>query len=220
MYSDKEEEVLKDFKGTIISRAKKASYKNPRYDIDDLIEEANLAAIKAIRSFDPERGVKFITYLIWCIDLEIQKFIWNNAHDLHVSEWHSRKDREGVGSIKTAVRLDAMPHTGSGGDETSKIEFDFARKTDSDFTLNTPTSSGIIPSPADTVENWDTNAALREEIKKLPANERVVIENRYFHNKTLVEVASQLKTSKQAIHGWEKQGLKRLARGMKKRLGE
>lgn len=209
---DREEEILKDYKGTIIKRAKNASYKNPRYDIDDLIEEANLAAIKAIRSFDESRGVKFITYLTWCIDLEIQKFIWNNAHDLHVSEWHSRKDRDGVGSIRPAVRLD--------GFSSLELKPDNTQPANEEFSGFSPISSGIVPSPADTVESWDTHSALREEISKLPANERIVIENRFFYNKTLVDIASQLKTSKQAIHGWEKQGLKRLARGMKKRLGE
>ena len=35
--------------------------------LNDLIQEANLGLMKAAEKFDPERGVRFSTFAVWCI---------------------------------------------------------------------------------------------------------------------------------------------------------
>lgn len=49
----------------VISVAK--SYQNQGMDIMDLISEGNLGLIKAAERFDPNSGVKFISYAVWWI---------------------------------------------------------------------------------------------------------------------------------------------------------
>jgi len=48
-----------------VSFAKK--YRGGSLSLTDLIEEANLGLLEAAKRFDPERGVKFITYAAWWI---------------------------------------------------------------------------------------------------------------------------------------------------------
>jgi RNA polymerase sporulation-specific sigma factor len=46
-------------------------YANSGYEMDDLISTGTLGLIKAVRSFDTEKGSKFATYAAKCIDNEI-----------------------------------------------------------------------------------------------------------------------------------------------------
>ena len=49
----------------VISVAKK--YQNRGVALTDLIQEGNVGLVTAARKFDPEQGVKFISYAVWWI---------------------------------------------------------------------------------------------------------------------------------------------------------
>ena len=55
----------------------KISYEYRRYGIRlaDLIQEGNIGLIMAIKKFDPDRGVRLISYAVWWIRAQIQNFI-------------------------------------------------------------------------------------------------------------------------------------------------
>lgn len=44
----------------------------------DIIQEGNIGMMMALRKFDPERGLKFITYAVWWIRAYINNFIMKN----------------------------------------------------------------------------------------------------------------------------------------------
>jgi RNA polymerase sigma-32 factor len=44
-------------------------------DVDELFQEGCLGAMKATEKFDPERGIRFISYSVWWIKAYIQNFI-------------------------------------------------------------------------------------------------------------------------------------------------
>jgi RNA polymerase sigma-32 factor len=55
----------------------KISYEYRRYGIrlTDLIQEGNIGLIMAVKKFDPDRGVRLISYAVWWIRAQIQNFI-------------------------------------------------------------------------------------------------------------------------------------------------
>lgn len=55
----------------------KISYEYRRYGIRlaDLIQEGNIGLIMAVKKFDPDRGVRLISYAVWWIRAQIQNYI-------------------------------------------------------------------------------------------------------------------------------------------------
>jgi len=48
-------------------------YVTPKVQIDDLMSEGNIGLLKALRGYDPDRGYKFVTYLVrW-----VKYYIWD-----------------------------------------------------------------------------------------------------------------------------------------------
>lgn len=53
-------------------------YKNYGFPILDLIQEGNMGLVRAVKSFDPEKGYRLISYGVWWIRAYIQEFILKN----------------------------------------------------------------------------------------------------------------------------------------------
>jgi RNA polymerase sigma-32 factor len=47
-------------------------------ELSDLIQEGNIGLLKAVRKFDPRRGVRLISYAVWWIRAQIQSYIMAN----------------------------------------------------------------------------------------------------------------------------------------------
>jgi RNA polymerase sigma factor (sigma-70 family) len=205
------DKMLSDYHGAICKVVNKYSVANPRFDREDVMEEGRLAAIKAANAFRPEEGVKFITYLTTTLNRELQKFVGANAYDLNVRE----KDRRRIGSETLrgeaiAIKTDAMPqHNGE------SFSYDIPG-----YYASSVQASGAIVDPEEELLAKERLEILREEIGKLPAREREVIESRYLGGQTLAELAEKFGTSNQAVFTWGKNGFELLKRRMKARLGD
>ncbi|HYH95143.1 sigma-70 family RNA polymerase sigma factor, partial [Hyalangium sp.] len=57
--------------------AVKVSYEYRSYGIrvSDLIQEANIGLMKAVQKFDPDKGIRLISYAVWWIRAYIQNYI-------------------------------------------------------------------------------------------------------------------------------------------------
>lgn len=50
-------------------------YRNYGIKLRDLIQEGNIGLMRAVKSFDPQKGFRLISYAVWWIKAYIQKFI-------------------------------------------------------------------------------------------------------------------------------------------------
>ncbi len=66
----------------VISVAKK--YQNRGVSLADLIQEGNVGLVTAARKFDPEQGVKFISYAVWWIRQAILAALANHGRSVRV----------------------------------------------------------------------------------------------------------------------------------------
>ena len=66
----------------VISVAKK--YQNRGVSLTDLIQEGNVGLVTAARKFDPEQGVKFISYAVWWIRQAITRSIADQARTIRI----------------------------------------------------------------------------------------------------------------------------------------
>jgi len=66
----------------VISVAKK--YQNRGVSLTDLIQEGNVGLVTAARKFDPEQGVKFISYAVWWIRQAILASLANQGRSVRV----------------------------------------------------------------------------------------------------------------------------------------
>ena len=66
----------------VLSVAKK--YQNRGVSLTDLIQEGNVGLVTAARKFDPEQGVKFISYAVWWIRQAILASLANHGRAVRV----------------------------------------------------------------------------------------------------------------------------------------
>jgi RNA polymerase primary sigma factor len=62
-------------------------YKREGIDMEDLVGEGMVGLMDAALRFDPERGIKFITYGVWWIKRSVLRFLRGAEHAVHVPKY-------------------------------------------------------------------------------------------------------------------------------------
>jgi len=76
----------------VVSVAK--GFRNRGLSFLDLINEGNLGLIKAAKTFDPERGVRFVSYAVWWIRQSILAAIMDKADMVRIPQSQTKKMRK------------------------------------------------------------------------------------------------------------------------------
>jgi RNA polymerase sigma-32 factor len=214
-------------------------YKGYGLPLADLIQEGNIGLMKAIKRFDPERGVRLVSFAVHWIRAEIHEYILRNWRIVKVAttkaqrklffNLRSAKNRLGwlnTDEVNTVARdLGVKPETVvemesrlSGQD----VGFDGYNDDDDDRDYLSPASYLAHDSedPAAATEHDDLSVQqtdeLRAALSTLDARSQDIMAARWLQEDklTLHELAAKYDISAERVRQLEKNALKKLKQAM------
>ena len=210
------EQLLTDNSGLIWSVAKRFIGRGT--DTEDLYQLGCLGFLKAVDGFDLQYGTQFSTYAVPKISGEIRRFLRDDG-----AVKVSRSIKEQAATIKTirsqlTASLGREPtiaeisqQTGFSPEEIALAETATAatesiqRETGEDgFTLEN------VLTDTESEEKLVEKISLRQAIERLPEQERMVVNLRYFHGLTQERVARVISVSQVQVSRIEKKALANL----------
>ena len=199
----------------------------------DLIQEGNVGLMKAVRRFNPEYGVRVVSFAVHWIKAEMHEFILKNWRIVKIAttkaqrklffNLRSSKKRLGWMTEKelqhVAEELDVEPQQvrQMEGRLASQDEaFDAGNDDDEDFLCPARYLEDRAANPADIVEFQrqasSEQARLHAAFTELDGRARVILSRRWLANKkaTLHELAAEFGVSAERIRQLEQNAIKKL----------
>ena len=215
----------------VISVAKK--YQNRGVSLADLIQEGNVGLVTAARKFDPDQGVKFISYAVWWIRQAILSALarqgrtvrvpLNRTADLSRVIKASAFLRDKLGREPTPEELSQL--TGISEEivaalttlNTADVRLDAAVGKDGDRALIERFAMEELPSTEDEVLNQFRSSELERAMDTLPARDAKIL-RLYFgmegdREHTLDEIGKMLGVTRERVRQLRDRALKRLREG-------
>lgn len=212
------EEYIKGNLRLVLSVIKRFSASNE--NADDLFQIGCIGLIKAINNFNTELDVKFSTYAVPMIIGEIRRYMRDNnsirvsrsLRDIaykaiyakegyvkqHLKEPTVQEISEEIGIAKEDIvfALDAIQ---------SPVSLQEAVYNDSGDAMYIMDQ---ISDKKNKEENWIEELSLKAAMEHLNPRERYIIELRFFHGRTQMEVAKDIRISQAQVSRLEKNALK------------
>jgi RNA polymerase sigma-32 factor len=203
--------------------------------LPDLVQEGTVGLMKAVKRFDPDMGVRLVSFAVHWIKAEIHEFILKNWRIVKVATtksqrklffnlrsskkrlgWFSRKEVEEVAEdlgVKPETVME-MESRLSGQD----IAFDGPTQDDDDKMISTPAGylSDMRMEPAALLEADDSESQMKERLgnalQELDPRSREILEARWLgeNKSTLHELADRYQVSAERIRQIEKSAMKKL----------
>src|SRR5882672_2358612 len=199
----------------------------------DLIQEGNIGLMKAVKRFDPERGVRLVSFAVHWIRAEIHEFVLRNWRMVKIATTKAQRKlffnlrsmkptldpltRSQIGSV--AQQLKVKP------EEVAEMEMRLAGQeialepsTDDDSSY-APIAylADRSPEPSEIVESRQEETlrtrGLESALASLDARSRRIIESRWLREKdpaTLHELAAEFKVSAERIRQIEAKALQKM----------
>ena len=201
----------------------------------DLIQEGNVGLMKAVKRFDPEVGVRLVTFAVHWIRAEIHEFVLRNWRLVKVATtkaqrklfFNLRKLKKRLGWMSPDEQKAVAEYLGVKPEEVAEMEMRLAGQ---DITFDPPASdseeqtyspSHYLPSsdpdPAAELEEADAMERASEQLAQalagLDERSRDIITSRRLVEKkaTLHELAGRYGVSAERIRQIENQALKQLS---------
>jgi RNA polymerase primary sigma factor len=228
---DAMEELVRRNLRFVVSVAKK--YQNRGLPLIDLIGEGNVGLMTAARKFDPDQGVKFISYAVWWIRQAILASLarqgrtvrvpLNRTADLSRVIRATALLRDKFGREPTPDELSQL--TGISSEivaalatlNTAEVRLDAAAGKDSDRALMERFAMEELPSTEDQVLDRFRNAELERALSTLPPRDARIL-RLYFglegdREHTLDEIGKLLGVTRERVRQLRDRALRRLREG-------
>ena len=207
------------------------TFKREWQNLMDLIQEGNIGLMKAVKNFDPFRGVRLSAYATWWIKSYILKHILDNWRLVRVGTTNARR------KLLFNLKREKEKLEREGFDPTTKLlaerfgvdEGEIIDVSSSigamDVSIDTPTHSGSTMTPAETLtdgKSLEVNAELNqfqeilkkniEKFKtKLNTNEIDILNHRVLSEDplSLQEIGDQRGVTREAVRQSEQRLLKK-----------
>jgi RNA polymerase sigma-32 factor len=201
----------------------------------DLIQEGNIGLMKAVKRFDPNRGVRLVSFAVHWIRAEIHEFILKNWRIVKVATtkaqrklfFNLRSMKQGLGSLGTTEAKRIAKELGVKNEEVIEME---TRLSGQDIALeplgeddeDTPYApiaylQAEDAEPALLLEREETvkrrSEGLQQALAALDPRSRRIIEARWLNEKesaTLHELASEFGVSAERIRQIESKALSKM----------
>ena len=199
----------------------------------DLVQEGNIGLMQAVRKFDPERGLRLITYAVWWIRAYIHNYIMKSWSLVKIGTTQAQK-KLFYKLAQTRSALRSLTGAASAAEVADELEVDQAvveemdrRLGQRDLSLDLELAEGeeytlldILPDRRasqeavliDREERRLLGDRTRTALGALPTRERQIIEQRILNAppRTLQELADEFGISRERVRQLEQNALRRL----------
>lgn len=204
--------------------------------VADLIQEGNIGLMKAVKNFDPDRGIRLVSYAVHWIKAEIYEYVLKNwkivkiattkaQRKLFFNLRKSRKSLSAMSELETtdlADRLDVPVQTVRDMEQrmtSSDVAFDGVDSDDDEFTTS---PAGYLPdmryNPEQVVMNEQTSSLNEESlyaaIEDLDERSKDIVQRRWLNEDgekaTLHELAAEYNVSAERIRQIEANAMQKM----------
>lgn len=225
-YGDKEarERLVMENMGLIWSIVRRFSGRG--YEMEDLFQIGSIGLMKAIDKFDTSFQVKFSTYAVPMISGEIKRFLRDDgmvkvSRSIKENGWKLRRAGDKLlGELGRDATIEELSReTGLSVEDIvmaieANTEIESIYKTVYQGDGNEIYLLDKLPEKNDENEKTVNSIALKQIMDELSAEERTLIELRYFQDKTQTEVAKTLSVSQVQVSRMEKRILLKMREKM------
>ena len=205
----------------------------------DLIQEGNVGLMKAVKRFNPEVGVRLVSFAVHWIKAEIHEFILRNWRIVKIATtkaqrklfFNLRSQKKRLGWLSqeeaTSIANDLGVETKTVFDMEGRLNaydaaFDAGADDDDESAYQAPAyyleDQGADPALKVETENFELNASQRlgQAMSELDERSRSILEQRWLQEDkaTLHELAAVYNVSAERIRQLEKNALKKLKNAM------
>ena len=206
--------------------------------LGDLIQEGNVGLMKAVKRFDPEYGVRLVSFAVHWIRAEIHEYVLRNWRIVKVATtkaqrklfFNLRKSKKSLAWLSQEETHAVANDLGVSPDEVTEMErrlssrdamFDPGPDADDEQAF---TPAAYLPSPnADPAvlmedEDWhdDATSRMSDALETLDDRSRHILETRWLaeEKQTLHELANQYGVSAERIRQIENNAIRKLRTAM------
>ena len=201
----------------------------------DLVQEGNIGLMKAVKRFDPERGVRLVSFAIYWIKAEIQEYVVKNWRLVKTATTKAqRKLFFNLRSLKKTLKplrsdeIEAIAkELNVREDEVKEMEYRFSgqeiaidysdddRDDDQFRPISYLKDDALGPSDQLSAEEDESNSSdsLQLALKKLDGRSRAIIEARWLTDgkpKTLHDLADEYQVSPERIRQIEQAAMSKI----------